>query len=62
LWTFLSNLIDIFTGMIFFTESAEGDNCHVPENDHLFDEGALCAFCGSVNPFPQSEVVFLLQL
>jgi len=48
--------------MIFFTESAEGDNCHVPENDHLFDEGAFSAFCGSVNPFPQSEVVFLLQL
>jgi hypothetical protein len=37
--------------MIFFTETAEGDNCHVPENDHLFDEGALSAFCGSVNPF-----------
>lgn len=61
-WSFLSNLIDIFTRMIFFTESAEGDNCRVPENDHLFDEGALSAFCGSVNPFPQSEVIFLLQL
>jgi hypothetical protein len=61
-WSFLSNLIDIFTRMIFFTESAEGDNGHVPENDHLFDEGVLSAFCGSVNPFLQSQVVFLLQL